>query len=133
MATFSLKIVSPYGIHFEGEAEVLTVNTVSGYISVLKNHVNFVTSLVIGKAFVTINGEKKAASCGGGVLSVIKNEVTVLANSFEWQDEIDEERAKADLEKARIELKEAVTKKDQEIGKMRINRAITRIEVKNYK
>ncbi len=133
MATFTLKIVSPYGLHYEGEAEAITLNTITGYVSIWPKHVNFVTALDTGKTFVTVNGEKKAASCGGGVLSVIKNEVTVLANSFEWQDEIDEERAKLDLEKARRALKNATDEKDIAIEKMRINRALNRIEVKNYK
>ncbi len=130
MAEFNLKIVTPNGLHFEGPAEALTVRTVTGDVSIWANHVNLVTALATGKAFVTVNGDKRPAACSGGVLSVIKNEVTVLASTFEWKEDIDLERAKSDLEKAKEDLKNARTIKQKELEKVRIRRAITRIEVK---
>ena len=130
MATFNLKIVTPFGMHYEGQAEAITVRAVTGDISIWANHIDIVTALGIGKATVTVNGEKRTAACSGGVLSVIKGEVTVLASTFEWADEIDLERAKNALAKGKEELKSAKDSKNIEIARLRIKRALVRESVK---
>lgn len=130
MATFNLKIVTPFGVHYEGQAEAITVRAVTGDISIWANHIDIVTALGIGKATVTVNGEKRIAACSGGVLSVIKGEVTVLASTFEWEDEIDLERAKIALAKGKEELKLAKDEKNIEIARLRIKRALVRESVK---
>ncbi|MBQ3008365.1 MAG: F0F1 ATP synthase subunit epsilon, partial [Oscillospiraceae bacterium] len=62
MSVFNLKIVTPYGVHYEGEAEAITVRAVTGDVSVWPNHVNLVTALGTGKASVTVNGERRTAA-----------------------------------------------------------------------
>ncbi len=130
MATFNLKIVTPFGMHYEGPAEAITVRAVTGDISIWANHIDIVTALGIGKATITANGEKKIAACSGGVLSAIKGEVTVLASTFEWADEIDLERAQSALEKGKEELKSAKDQKDVELARLKIKRALMRESVK---
>ena len=131
MRTFKLKIVTPYGVHFEGEAESILVRTVAGDAQILAGHVDYVTALGIGRAAVyTRDGKRRYACCSNGVLSVINGEVTVLASTFEWKEEIDLERANAALEKGRKMLEEADNPKDAEIARLKIQRAIIRQNVK---
>ena len=78
MATFNLKIFSPYGVHFEGEAEAITLRTVTGDVSIWPNHSNTVTALDVGRCSVVINGEKRVGVCNRGLLNVTKNNVQVL-------------------------------------------------------
>ena len=78
MATFNLKIFSPYGVHFEGEAEAITLRTVTGDVSIWPNHSNTVTALDVGRCSVVINGEKRVGVCNRGLLNVTKNNVEVL-------------------------------------------------------
>ena len=133
MSVFNLKIVTPYGVHYKGEAEAITVRAVTGDVSVWPNHVNLVTALGTGKASVTVNGERRTAACSSGVLSVIKNDVTVLASTFEWKEDIDLERAREDLAASKEELKNAKDKKEIALAKVRIQRALTREAVKTEK
>ncbi|MBQ2411926.1 MAG: F0F1 ATP synthase subunit epsilon, partial [Anaerotignum sp.] len=56
MPAFNLKIVTPHGVHYEGEAEAVTVRTVTGDVSIWPNHINLVTALGVGKASVTADG-----------------------------------------------------------------------------
>ena len=133
MATFNLKIITPYGVHFEGEAEGVTVRAITGDLSIWAHHIDIVTALGIGKATVTVNGEKKTAACSGGVLSVINGEVTVLAQTFEWADEIDIDRVHRALEKRKEELREAVDAKHIELARLGIKRALIRESVKTGK
>ena len=133
MPAFNLKIVTPHGVHYEGEAEAVTVRTVTGDVSIWPNHINLVTALGVGKASVTVNGNRRTAACASGVLSVLKNDVTILANTFEWKEDIDLERAKENLAKYKEELKNAKDKKESSMAKIRIQRELTREAVKTEK
>ena len=130
MATFNLKIFSPYGVHYEGEAECITLRTVTGDASVLPNHSNWVTALDVGKCTVTINGEKRTAVCNRGLLNVDKNNVQVLTSTFEWKEEIDLERATQQLELRQKELANAKSELETNRAKMRVKRELLRTQVK---
>lgn len=130
MATFNLKIFSPYGVHYEGEAEAITLRTVTGDVSIWPNHSNTVTALDIGRCTVVINGEKRIAACNRGLLNVTKNNVQVLAATFEWKEDIDLERAQSELERRKEELKNATGEKEIARAKIRIKRELVRLRVK---
>ena len=130
MATFNLKIFSPYGVHFEGEAEAITLRTVTGDASIWPNHSNLVTALDIGRCTVVINGEKRTAVCNRGLLNVEKNNVQVLASTFEWKEDIDLERAQQQLEIRKKELAEAKDEISITRAKMRVKRELVRTQVK---
>ena len=130
MQSFNLKIITTEGVHFEGAVEAITVRTVAGDVSVWANHSDYVTALGIGKASITVNGEKRLAACSQGVLTVIKGDVTVLASTFEWQDQIDEERANLALEQAKKVIAENADEKAVQRAKVKVQRSLTRLEVK---
>ena len=130
MATFNLKIFSPYGVHFEGAAEAITLRTVTGDVSIWPNHSNTVTALDVGRCTVVIGGEKRVGVCNRGLLNVEKNNVQVLTSTFEWKEDIDLARAEKQLERRKKELAEAKTIKDINRAKMRVKRELVRIQVK---
>ena len=130
MATFNLKIFSPYGVHFEGEAEAITLRTVTGDVSIWPNHSNTVTALDVGRCSVVINGEKRVGVCNRGLLNVTKNNVEVLAATFEWKEDIDLERAQSELERRKKELAAAKDEKSVARAKIRVKRELIRTQVK---
>ena len=130
MPSFNLKIVTPYGVHYEGQAEAITVRSVTGDLSIWPNHINLVTALGTGKASVTADGTARTAACSSGVLSVLNNDVTVLASTFEWKEDIDLDRARESLAKAKEDLKNAKDKKETELAKLRVQRHLVREAVK---
>ena len=130
MATFNLKIFSPYGVHFEGEAEATTLRTVTGDVSIWPNHSNTVTALDVGRCSVVINGEKRVGVCNRGLLNVTKNNVEVLAATFEWKEDIDLERAQSELERRKKELADAKDEKFIARAKIRVKRELIRTQVK---
>lgn len=133
MQSFNLKIVTPHGVHYEDRAEAVTVRTKVGDVSVWANHIDMVTALGIGKATVTVDGKKIFAACSGGVLSVLKGDVTVLASTFEWREDIDRQRVRESLAEGKEELKNAANAKETELAKRKVQRAIVRDAVKNEK
>ena len=133
MTGFPLKIVTPDGLIYDGQAEYLIVRTTEGDVGILASHINSVFSLGMGKATIISDGQRRTAACIGGVLSVIKGNATSLASSFEWSDEIDLERATEALEKGKSRLAAAHDSKEVDLAKLRIMRALTRINVAEKK
>ena len=132
MATFHLQIVTPDRQAYDGEAEKLIVRAVNGDVCILPHHIDYAVPLGIGEAKVTDEqGNTRLAACNGGLLSVRDNAARIMAITFEWQDEIDLDRARhaeAEAEERLASLERA----DQNfaIAEAKLKRAITRIHVK---
>ena len=84
MNSFHLKIVTPEGVSYDGQAESVTVNTITGYMGVLAGHIDITTALGSGEARVIIDGTTRSADCRYGLLSVQNGEVTLLPAVFCW-------------------------------------------------
>ena len=93
MNTFSLTIVTPDGVQFDGQAESLTVRTTTGDMGILAGHTNCVAPLGMGMATVMVDGQKRYGACIGGMVSVIDGNVTLVPTTFEWADQIDKKRS----------------------------------------
>ncbi len=85
MNSFHLKIVTPDGVYYDGQAQSITVNTITGYMGVLAGHIDITTSLGNGEARVIIDGTTRTADCRNGLLSVQNGEVTLLPAAFCWK------------------------------------------------
>jgi F-type H+-transporting ATPase subunit epsilon len=82
--TFALKVVTPTGIVFEGDAEEVTAVNPIGQFGVLPEHINFITSLVPGILEIRLaGGEKRYYVVSGGLAEVKDGAMTVLADSAE--------------------------------------------------
>ena len=133
MTPFHLKIVTPDGLIYEGEAEQLSVRTVNGDVSILARHINYVTPLGMGRATVLANGQKRHAACIGGMLSVVNGEVTLVPTTFEWADQIDVNRADLAQKKAEDRLKASNTDTEVRLAQAKLHRALVRKSVASYK
>ena len=131
MNTFRLQIVTPDGKFFDGQAESITLRTVSGDVGILANHADFVTALGMGQARVGINGTVRTAACIGGMLSVSHGDVTVVATTFEWAEDIDIPRAERSAQRAKTVLDNKASHTNEEIAlaEARLKRALVRTGV----
>lgn len=89
MNGFPLKIVTPHGVPVDGTAQQLTVRTTTGDVTILARHINFVAPLGRGVASVIVEGEKRHATCDGGMISVTDGSVTLISTAFVWSDKDD--------------------------------------------
>ncbi len=131
MGEYNLKIVTPDGILFSGKAKSVIVRTIAGDVCILENHANYVSPLKTGRAKITdADGNVREAAVSGGMISVTKEQATIVSKTFEWKDEIDIKRAEKALKKAEDKLK-SFKKTDREyaLAKLKIERALTRINV----
>ena len=133
MKAFHIEIVTPDGLEYNGEVESLLVRSDEGDLEILAGHADLLASVGTGRARLLIDGKSRFASVNGGFLSVSGGKVRLCAITFEFSDEIDIKRAKAAKERAEAALAAAKDKKDEEIAKAKLLRAVSRINVANMK
>ncbi len=134
MSTFPLKIVTPDGLIYDGNAERLIVRSTTGDLAIMARHINYVTPLGMGKATVIANGKRREAACIGGMLSVVDGAVTLVPTTFEWADNIDVDRAEASLHRAEDVLhNKNSTDTDLRLAEARLHRALVRKSVASRK
>lgn len=135
MSTFPLKIVTPDGLIFDGEAQRLIVRTSEGDMAVMARHINCVAPLGMGRATVVdAEGNRRYAACIGGMLSVQNGEVSLVPTTFEWAESIDEARAQLSLERAEKVLNnQEASSADIQLAEARLHRALVRKSVASYK
>lgn len=134
MSLFPLKIVTPDGLIYDGQAEKLIVRTTSGDVAIMARHINYVTPLGMGQAVVVTESGRKTAACIGGMLSVMNGEVTLVPTTFEWSDRIDLERAEASFQRAEKILQDSnSTETDIQMAQARLRRALIRKSVASFK
>ena len=130
MTPFSLKIVTPDGLQYDGMAEELIVRTSTGDMGILAGHINMVAALGMGRATVIIDGKKRYAACIGGMVSVVDGTVTLVPTTFEWAENIDHARAARSAENAKaiIDSKDS-SAADIQMAQARLKRALVRSNV----
>lgn len=77
-----LSIITPDKPVFEGEVTSVTVPGTAGNFEVLVNHAPIVSSLDKGKVIIRNGKSEETYQISGGVVEVIQNNVTVLAEGI---------------------------------------------------
>ena len=134
MNSFPLKIVTPDGMVFEGQAEEVVVRTTTGDLGILAGHINCVAPLGMGRATIITEGKKRYAACIGGLISVNDGSVNLVPTTFEWAEQIDLDRVLRSHERADKVLKDT-NASDTEIAlaQARLHRALVRKSVVSFK
>ncbi len=133
MKEFHLEIVTPDGLAYSGMAESLLVNSIDGNVEFLAGHIDYLTALGIGKARIRAQGRDRFASVSGGFVTVSGGEVKLVAVTFEFAEDIDVERAKLAKQKAKDVISSSKDDKAVELAKLKLQRAISRINVAQLK
>ncbi len=134
MTPFKLKIVTPDGLIFDGEAEKLIVRTKGGDVAILARHIDYVAPLGMGRAVVESNGERRTAACIGGMLRVSNGEVTLVPTTFEWSDKIDLERVERSYQRAdKVLHSSGASDTEVALAEARLHRALVRRSVASFK
>lgn len=127
MNSFHLQIVTPDGLAYDGDAQRLIVRTIDGEIGILANHIDMVTALGMGPAKILIDGTVRKAACIGGLLTVTRGDVKLVATTFEWAEDIDRERAENAYQRAKAVLDSKNTsERDLKLAEAKLKRALVR-------
>ena len=102
---FSVSLVTPDGAAFEGEAVMLIVPGADGEIGVLARHAPLIATLKAGSTRVHVSdGDVREFATGPGFFKVELDRAIALVDDAVNAREIDDARARSQLEEARAEL-----------------------------
>ncbi|MBO6301293.1 MAG: ATP synthase F1 subunit epsilon [Ruminiclostridium sp.] len=136
MTPFKLQIITPDGMFFDGMTENVIVRTTVGDKGILARHEPYVAAITISKFKVKIDGEFRYGAISSGVIKVSRDKTVILAQSCEWADEIDVDRAvrAKELAESRItEYEKTNDRKNLDIAEFKLKRALNRIEASKMK
>ena len=104
---FDLSVVTPDGPAFEGEVEMLIVPGAAGEIGILARHAPLIATLKAGSTRIYVDRDSEAVkeyATGPGFFKVETDRAIALVDDAVSADEIDEQRAREQLETAKSEL-----------------------------
>ncbi|UCC61616.1 MAG: F0F1 ATP synthase subunit epsilon [Anaerolineae bacterium] len=134
METIRCEIVTVERLVYEDDVDSVTAPAVMGEIQVLPHHAPLITALDPGELVVEKGGEAEYFAIGGGYLEVLTNKVTIMADTAEYSDEIDEARAQEAQERAERFLREhPPTAEDYAAIEGALRRSLVRLRVARRK
>jgi F-type H+-transporting ATPase subunit epsilon len=127
--TFDVSLVTPEGAAFEGEAEMLVVPGAAGDIGVLARHAPLVAMLRAGstRVYMRRDGEVREFATGAGFFKVEQDRALALVDDAVDAKEIDEARARRQLEEAQREL-ERVEAGESDADRWRLEQQVRHAE-----
>lgn len=126
---FTLRIVTPERVFYEGEVSMVEFNTTEGEIGIYKKHVPMTVIVSPGIVTITEADGTKVAALHAGFAEILQDKVVILAEIIEWPEEIDVERAKAAKSRAEERLRSKTPETDILRAETALQRALARIHV----
>ena len=127
--TFNLQIISPTRVFFDEAVDMVEMKTTEGEIGVLAGHIPLTTILEPGVLRIKMDGNVREAALHDGFVQIQKDKVTVLAESCEWPDEIDANRARKAKERAERRLTSGSKEVDMVRAELALKKALIRIDL----
>ena len=125
--TYPLVILTPEREFFKGDVYSLTVESIDGQLCVLADHIPMVTALTAGVLQIEDSKGEHVAFHSEGFMQVARDEVTLLAQTCEWPEEIDARRAQGAAKRAQERLS---SHNDAGRSTVALLRALRRLQVK---
>ncbi len=105
--SFDLSLVTPEGVAYEGEAQMVIVPGAAGEIGVLPRHAPLVAMLKAGEIRIKADDEWTAFAAGPGYFKVQRDRAIVLVDDAVRAEDIDVEQARREADEARALLERA--------------------------
>jgi F-type H+-transporting ATPase subunit epsilon len=127
---FDVSLVTPDGPAFEGEAEMIVVPGAAGEIGVLARHAPLIATLKAGSTRVYLDRQAddvREFATGPGFFKVEQDRAIALVDDAVLANEIDDARAREQLETAKREL-ELVEKGESTADRWQLEQRIKHAE-----
>lgn len=110
--SLSFEVITPEGLQFQEDVYAVNLPTADGHIGILPNHTPLITLVTPG--VITIHKHKdqgyeapQQLATAGGFVDIDGQRVRLLADTAERAEDIDEEKVKEALEKAKAMQRQA--------------------------
>lgn len=130
MNTYYLKVISSDGVFFEGKVGALILPGIDGIIEFMAHHEEMIVAVATGEMrYQTPDEVWHSAAVGTGSAQYANNRCTVLVDTAEKPEDIDKNRAKAALERAREQMRQMKSINEYKMSQASLARALTRLKV----
>ena len=116
MAAFWLKVIASDHVFYNGNCESLVVPAHDGEVGILPGE-----------------NQYREAVVGIGIVQVANNRVTVVVDTAERPEDIDEVRARQALERAQEQLRQKQSIREYYMSKASMARALSRLKASQHK
>jgi F-type H+-transporting ATPase subunit epsilon len=99
----TLELVTPEKLALSEEADFVALPAFDGEMGVLPGHEAFLVQLKPGEVRVRSGAEERRYAVSGGFAEILNDKVSLFAETAEMSEEIDVERARQALERAKAE------------------------------
>ena len=128
--TLKFEIVTPEGMAYSEDVEMVTLPGVAGQFGVYPQHTPLITEMVPGEIIVRKEGRDVFIASGEGLIEVTRTRVSVLTDLAVAADRIDEAKAEEARLRAEARLKEKLS--DEEVASVNASlaRSLAQLHVK---
>lgn len=123
-----LKIITHERIVFEGEVDELVIQTKTGQMGILKDHIPLTTTLDVGVTKARQGDRFRYFATMGGVFQFKENVATILADVCEDGCDIDVTRANDAKSRAEARLADNDAKVDSQRAQAALARSLARLK-----
>ena len=131
MGKLFLEVVTPEGVVVSQETDMVLAPGTEGEFGVLPGHVLFLSGIIPGEMRFNSGAETISLTVTTGFAEVSDDKVSILVDAAEKGTEVDIERARQAVERARERLAKGKGAEDVDYSRAEaaLKRAITRIKV----
>ena len=129
-ALMQLQIITPDRVLCDEPAKIVEMRTAEGEITVFPGHIPVTVMMVPGIVHITMEDDSiRRAAVHDGFVELQPDKITIMAEIAEWPEDIDLERAKEALARARERIATPSADTDMPRARRAWERAKTRIEL----
>ncbi|MDW7656833.1 MAG: ATP synthase F1 subunit epsilon [Bacillota bacterium] len=129
--TIYVEIVTPYGMFFEGPAEMVVITSKDGEIGIMPGHTPMIAALTPGEIRLKAQGQWRALAATNGYAEIGSTLIIIVVNAAEWPEQIDRQRAQSALERAEKRFHDPQTSsQEKNHARHGIERAKARLKIK---
>ena len=128
--TLKLQIVTPEGVVYSDDVEMVGLRSVVGRIGILPNHIRLMTQMLPGEMVVRKDGRDQFLAVGEGMVEVTGKEVAIATDMAIEADRIDEAKVEEARRRAEARLRDKIS--DEEVASVNASlvRSLAQLHVK---
>lgn len=129
-STLKLEIVTPEGVIYSEDVEMVGLQTLDGQIGILPHHVRLMTQMLPGEMKVRKDGREQFLAVGEGMVEVTGDRVAIATDMAVAAENIDEAKAEEARRRAEARLRDKLA--DEEVASVNamLARSLAQLRVK---
>ena len=128
--TLKLQIVTPEGVAYSEDVEMVGLRAVDGQLGILPQHTRLMTQLLPGEMLVRKDGRERFLAVGQGLVEVTGEGVAVLTDMAVAVENIDEAKVEEARRQAADRLREKLSAEEVASVNASLARSLAQLHVK---